>query len=172
MCSCPTGFSYNETTEACTNIDACHLTPCHRNAVCADRPPPFDGSFAGRSCVCNTGYKGDGENCVPESGSSGSSGGSGGDVAGSSGSSSDNDMIATAIIIVGCIFAVVIIVMVVLLRNKKSVVITEAKESVSFEKAGGLYAAQRGLRLGTTVVNARPAGGTEVAWHQALTPPF
>ena len=44
------------------DIDACINNPCDANADCVDAAPPALDDPAGRTCSCNAGYSGDGEN--------------------------------------------------------------------------------------------------------------
>ena len=86
-CWCPDGYA-SSSEGICEDIYACDTSPCDPNAVCRDvkaadifsgvswNPPnsgddwiPSGGGVEGRSCVCDVGFRGDGEICVP-SGSS------------------------------------------------------------------------------------------------------
>lgn len=49
---------------SCSPIDACQTSPCDPNAICLDYPAPSGPGVDGRSCMCNTGYTGDGNLCV------------------------------------------------------------------------------------------------------------
>jgi len=148
LCACGVGQSQTA-TDTCIDINACALVPCDPHAVCKDLPNK-PGDDTGRSCVCNTGYKGDGENCVPESfsttqGSTQSNSGGDGDdddIVGTSSTASsaassnskttlDNDMVAVAIIVVGVLFVVGIVVVVLMLRRQKTVVVTKRGPTVA-----------------------------------------
>lgn len=50
VCECLPGYSGNG--EACSELDACELSPCpsDTSTSCVDLPPPADGSALGRTC--------------------------------------------------------------------------------------------------------------------------
>ena len=45
----------------CADINACTNNPCDANAACADSDAPALDNADGRTCTCNDGYSGDGE---------------------------------------------------------------------------------------------------------------
>ena len=79
-CWCPTGFQMDVDTGECTDMDGCKEYPCHEHAGCRDTkappvsqalPPttqwqPPEAHTSDRTCVCLTGYRGDGELCLPD----------------------------------------------------------------------------------------------------------
>jgi hypothetical protein len=62
VCSCATGYAA-DSSGACVDINACNVLPCDTNAICRDHVGEAPDRN-GRSCVCNTGYTGNGEICV------------------------------------------------------------------------------------------------------------
>jgi hypothetical protein len=62
VCSCALGYA-PDSSGACADINACNVLPCDNNAICRDHVGEAPDRN-GRSCVCNTGYTGNGEICV------------------------------------------------------------------------------------------------------------
>eukprot|EP00041_Stephanoeca_diplocostata_P031752 m.996666 g.996666 ORF g.996666 m.996666 type:complete len:2211 (+) comp24021_c0_seq2:83-6715(+) len=62
--SCVCGEGYTVTSDgACSDADACTITPCDAHATCVDFLPPAPGNITGRRCTCNAPFTGDGETC-------------------------------------------------------------------------------------------------------------
>uniref|UniRef100_A0A8C5P9T4 Nidogen 1 n=1 Tax=Leptobrachium leishanense TaxID=445787 RepID=A0A8C5P9T4_9ANUR len=56
ICACLPGFSGDG--HSCVDVDECHTSSCHTDAICYNTP----GSF---SCACKAGYRGNGIECFP-----------------------------------------------------------------------------------------------------------
>eukprot|EP00039_Didymoeca_costata_P009730 m.129675 g.129675 ORF g.129675 m.129675 type:complete len:724 (+) comp14583_c0_seq2:1690-3861(+) len=55
VCECPQGTVLFE--NFCDDINACASTPCPKNSVCVDKPPPALNNKDGRVCSCDPGYE-------------------------------------------------------------------------------------------------------------------
>ena len=60
----PEGQTCDEGGDTCHEIDACVSYPCHADATCTDIGSPAPDSTAGRTCTCNDGYAGTGQDCT------------------------------------------------------------------------------------------------------------
>ena len=118
VCSCSPGLALTA-GGSCGNLDACAETPCHPNADCMDYPPPRAGGLDGRSCVCQTGYRGDGEICLAD----------GNDAAGAIGTSETNETAGSD----GGVIAIGVIIILLLVGGIGVVLHTQQTKGASAE---------------------------------------
>ena len=124
VCSCGPGLALTA-GGSCGNLDACTETPCHPDADCLDYPPPRAGGLDGRSCVCQTGFRGDGEICLAE----------GNGVAGSTGTgTSETDSAAGSS---GGVVAIGVVIILLLVGGIAAVLYTQRTKGESVKLGGG-----------------------------------